>query len=425
MFAILITDSAGETHIHPIAQEAGRSYTLGRSEECDIALPAEVHLSRVHCLLTVHENQVYLQDNNSSNGIFIGSRRIEAEYLVPEREYTLGLCTLILIRTQATADETDDVFRFDDDESNEAESGDDAAVSSEEEALPPATAEEEAPRPEPAADAPQEEQEPAVQVEAQLPRADEPHTEEPCEIPAPEDEAPPAPAEDPVHWEGLPPATVIPAGRLRPKCSKAAPRPLKGVHQPTTPPRPRPKPKQLRTIGRAEGTTKKLHKPSEHVGPRVRYAPGISGEAFGLPADFELRLRLLNSTAELPVGTPLHFGVAASQDCYFYLAQYDCEGNATLLVPGIAGEDNKVFANTEAQFPRAYGNEYELIVESPLGKETLIGIACSEPVDFERNWHKILATNTAQPVTAEQRAINLCNRERAQWASALLYITTG
>ena len=101
MFALLITDSTGETHIHPISPEEGRSYTLGRSEECDIALPTEIHLSRTHCILTIYGQRVYLQDNNSSNGIFVGSRRITEEYMDTEREYQIANCRMVLIRTQA------------------------------------------------------------------------------------------------------------------------------------------------------------------------------------------------------------------------------------------------------------------------------------------------------------------------------------
>lgn len=100
MFALLITDSDGETHIHSLTAGDGHYYTLGRADDCDISLPHEMHISRVHCILYIDGFRVFLQDNQSSNGIHIGSRQVTAEYMVPEREYTLGRCTMVLICTQ-------------------------------------------------------------------------------------------------------------------------------------------------------------------------------------------------------------------------------------------------------------------------------------------------------------------------------------
>ncbi|MDO5473476.1 MAG: FHA domain-containing protein [Akkermansia sp.] len=100
MFALIITDSSGETHIHSLTEGHGHYYTLGRSEECDISLPHEGHISRVHCLLRIDGHRVYLQDNNSVNGIYVGIRKITGEYMATERDYTIGCCTMVLIRTQ-------------------------------------------------------------------------------------------------------------------------------------------------------------------------------------------------------------------------------------------------------------------------------------------------------------------------------------
>jgi hypothetical protein len=77
------------------------------------------------------------------------------------------------------------------------------------------------------------------------------------------------------------------------------------------------------------------------------------------------------------------------------------------------------------QFPHPCGNEYELIVEAPLGHEMLIGIACTDSSAFERHWRKIIATGAATPVQAELQAIQQCTAPATRWASAIMHITTG
>ncbi len=373
MFALIITDSTGKNILHPLPPEEGRSYSLGRSEECDIPLPDEVHLSRVHCLLTVHEQQIYLQDNNSSNGIYVGSRRLTSERMVLEREYKAGLCTLVLIRAIPDKEHAASTFHFDSDEAPTD------LAETEEEPSPP---------------------------EVQDTSVSAPELQPPAPAPAPA--APP---------------------RL-PRCGKATPRPLRGVHKSVAPERPRPPHKPFLTAaGTAPGTPppskKQLRNPAENTAPRVQHAPSQPGDSLGLPTDFELRMRLMNTTPTLPAGTALRFAITASEHSYFYLVQYDCHGTPTLLVPGLTGDDNRVFAHTEMQFPHPCGNEYELIVEAPLGHEMLIGIACTDSSAFERHWRKIIATGAATPGQTELQAIQQCTAPATRWASAIMHITTG
>lgn len=391
MFALIITDSSGETHIHPLKTDEGMRYTLGRSEECDIALPDEIHLSRCHCILSIKERQIYLQDNNSSNGIFVSSRRVEAEFMRTEREYILGKCTMVLIRTAETTEENTGFHFYDDEREEEPEMPSEAPNDE----MGVATA----------AEQPKKSYEPENGAELA-------HTPTPDllqELPAPFQTASP-----------------VPHAPRRPRCHKAEPRPLKGVHKAQVPARPKPQPRQFRTAGPQQSPTaaRRLQTKGESTEPKVRYAPGVPGSILGLPCDFELQLRLLNNSASLPVGTKLHFAVTAASNCHVYLLHYDCEGTPSLLVPGVAGDDTRLFAHTEMQFPRAHGTEYELVTEFPLGRETVIAVACTDNCPFAGIWKsQVLQPHT--PEDAVRTAISQCSKSRTQWSTAILQFTTG
>lgn len=277
MPVILITDSSGNTHKYRLESAPDSPYTLGRSEGCDIALPEEAHISRLHCYLTVVGDTVSLQDNNSGNGIYDGEERISSVQMVPGHEYRLANCSIVL-------------------------------------------------RPEPT------------------------------------------------------PQPIIP------KPAPQAPRRKKSTQ-------------------------------------RLCSTPGAE---LGLPCDFALQLRLLTPTHPLPVGTNLHFGVKADCACYVCLLQYDCTGTPTLLVPGCAGDDVRLFANTEAQFPRALHNEYNLVVAPPVGHEIVIALACTHNQAFDKIWRRILRTNAdlLAPGELEKAFIATCSGSKAQWSSAVLHLQT-
>lgn len=385
MFAILITDSTGQTHIHPISTQDGSTYTLGRSPECNIALPQEVHLSRTHCLFTVSQHRLYLQDNNSSNGIYNGARRVTAEYMAPGREYQIGNCTLVLIHTTLPAEQ----------ESHPA-SNDTVA-----ETEPPITT--------PADD---------VVAPSPLPLP----TEQPAPIPpAEQQDAPSTATEIPID--------TMPAPRTRRgrqlRCHKVPPRKLPGVYKPE-PKKKRPAPKAFRTAaGKSPGppAPSKQLRTRRNDSPAVQYAPAASGALWGLPADFEIELQLLNTTATLPIGTALRFAIRATEQSYAYLLHFDCQGTPTQLVPGIEGDDNRLFAGIEMQFPRACDNEYELVVEAPTGKETVIALACSENIPA----HKLLeglGDTSLRPTERVQQALSGKFNPGVRWASAVLAVAT-
>lgn len=81
MPSFFLTDSTGKTRVIPLAVRAGSSLSLGRSEECDIALPDEVHLSRTHCILTIEKDgKVLIKDVLDENFpvLFNGKNTVRA-----------------------------------------------------------------------------------------------------------------------------------------------------------------------------------------------------------------------------------------------------------------------------------------------------------------------------------------------------------
>ncbi len=328
MPSIFVTDSTGKTRVIPLAARAGTAFSLGRTEECDIALPSEAHLSRTHCFLTVEKGgKVLIQDNNSVNGIYYNTRRITTEHLVPGYEYTLGRCRLILI---------------------------------------------------------------------------------PDEHPVPED------TPDEVKVTIPRPATAQPAAKQPAAKQPAAKQPVTKTAA-----------AKETGAGRPSVTLKRKSSP-RNKGATVHRQPGTSGAVLGLPTDFALNLRLLNTAPILNIGTELHFALRAEQNCYVYLMQYDCTGAPTLLVPGVAGENTRLFANTEVQFPRAFNNEYNLIVEPPCGDEIVIALACSEDCHLDKIWQKLLASASpgVLPGELERQAIAKYRKANTQWGSCILRLHT-
>ena len=59
----------------PLILDAGRRYRCGKSTDCDLVLE-EQNVSRVHALLEVVEGEVYVEDQNSTNGVWINGERV-------------------------------------------------------------------------------------------------------------------------------------------------------------------------------------------------------------------------------------------------------------------------------------------------------------------------------------------------------------
>ncbi|MBR1997642.1 MAG: FHA domain-containing protein, partial [Akkermansia sp.] len=96
MLSLTIINSDNICSSFPLEPTPGSVYRIGRSTDCEIALPEEIHLSRVHCLLTVGEGCALLTDNNSSNGIFEDDARVQEILMLPGKQYRAGNCKLML-----------------------------------------------------------------------------------------------------------------------------------------------------------------------------------------------------------------------------------------------------------------------------------------------------------------------------------------
>jgi len=431
MLAIIITDSSGYTHTHYLPVN-GATYTIGRSADCSFSLPGEATLSDTHCQLTVVDGYVYLQDCGSTNGIFIGSRQVTEEYMQVEQEYLMGNCRLMLAHVEEQVSAAP----------RRAAKLKPKAVTSTPEASAPKRAaklkpkavtasapvaeppvysvseplpvyQEVAPQAEPAEIAP----EPQPVYQEETPQA------APAEIapepqPVYQEEAPQAePAEitpepQPVYQEEAPqsePAEVSPAPQEAAPAATSAPE--------TTSKSRLPKKKKV--------TVKKPAAPKVHK-ELYRPEPPRSGALAQLPRDFSLSLRLVNREKQQKIGTALRFALVADCACHIYLLQYDSEGGAGLLVPGMAGIAHSIPAGVEMQFPNIGLNEYQLMVEPPTGQETIIALACTHPGNLAEVWQQLIEQSTAPltPGSVEMQAIKSCDTADKAWSSAIIHIRT-
>lgn len=422
MLSLTIINSDNICSSFPLEPTPGSVYRIGRSTDCEIALPEEIHLSRVHCLLTVGEGCALLTDNNSSNGIFEDDARVQEILMLPGKQYRAGNCKLMLEYTaDAPAEEYQEPTAYQEEVSTVYEEEPTAyeqpapAYVEESPAIqpvePPAPAE--FPTPQPI----ELEPEPAVEP-----------TPEPVVEPTPEPEEDPQPA--PVPQTEAPIANTPPPP-AKPRRKFVAPPPRKAVVQ-------RPTPRPFYTAAGKLNTETTVAAPKELKrrrstnGVKVRRAASTPADSLGLPNDFDLSLRLLNTTETLEEGDLLRFSLIAEESCHVFLIQYDSTGNAVMLVPGVGGADNNLPAIQETQFPPTGADSpYELYVEPPFGTDTIIAVACTQPTDFLDTWKDCLAQADAltTPGDVEKKAIELCKEDEdsanALWSSALLYLKTG
>lgn len=67
-----------------ITLEPGDRLLVGRGQDSPLADMCTDNISRSHAFITVREDGVYLTDSNSTNGTYLGEKRLE-----PDREYRL------------------------------------------------------------------------------------------------------------------------------------------------------------------------------------------------------------------------------------------------------------------------------------------------------------------------------------------------
>lgn len=104
MISVLITNSAGVTSTHTFAVGEGMQFRVGRDECCEVSLPQETFLSRVHCVIGYSNGQLTILDNQSSNGVFLNGQRIVSDFLVMNQPYRLGDCTMTVCEVEEEAE---------------------------------------------------------------------------------------------------------------------------------------------------------------------------------------------------------------------------------------------------------------------------------------------------------------------------------
>lgn len=70
--------------------------TIGRSAECDIAIPVD-EISRRHAMVKPNAEGLQVEDLGSSNGTFINNKRVQAGQLAPGDELRLDQVRLVLV----------------------------------------------------------------------------------------------------------------------------------------------------------------------------------------------------------------------------------------------------------------------------------------------------------------------------------------
>ena len=71
--------------------ESGEGSTIGRADECDITIP-DPDVSRQHARVILHNAGVWVQDDNSRNGVFVNDKRVvrRPHELRPGGNITIG-----------------------------------------------------------------------------------------------------------------------------------------------------------------------------------------------------------------------------------------------------------------------------------------------------------------------------------------------
>ena len=72
--------------------QEGDGNTIGRADECDITIP-DNDVSRQHARVILHNAAVWVQDDNSRNGVFVNEKRVVRRPLElrPGGKVTIGI----------------------------------------------------------------------------------------------------------------------------------------------------------------------------------------------------------------------------------------------------------------------------------------------------------------------------------------------
>lgn len=80
----------------PLERIIGEAYfpvTIGRGEHADVSLD-DRWVSRVHCLISMESDRVFVRDLESKHGTYVNEERIDQVELKAGDLLSVGLCTL-------------------------------------------------------------------------------------------------------------------------------------------------------------------------------------------------------------------------------------------------------------------------------------------------------------------------------------------
>jgi DNA-binding NtrC family response regulator len=90
----------GERH-HSVSVIDGCSVLVGSRPGCDLLL-SDRTVSGLHCTLRCEGRRLWVEDNGSRNGVFVGGAKVKAAQLVSGACFVVGHCT-VAVRTATTA----------------------------------------------------------------------------------------------------------------------------------------------------------------------------------------------------------------------------------------------------------------------------------------------------------------------------------
>src|ERR1044072_6195557 len=77
------------------------AFRIGRTDECEVCIPEE-HVSRAHDERRFEDGLWCVRDLNSSNGIYVGDRRVQVAYVADELQFRLGIeGPVVMLRVEA------------------------------------------------------------------------------------------------------------------------------------------------------------------------------------------------------------------------------------------------------------------------------------------------------------------------------------
>lgn len=103
--AVIYLTVPGNTFVYELPDQVGELVTVGRDASCRLCLPDVAGLSAQHCRIDCTEEGYVISDMGSTNGTFVGERRVESEYMSVGVLYTLGEATLTIAPAPAEGEQ--------------------------------------------------------------------------------------------------------------------------------------------------------------------------------------------------------------------------------------------------------------------------------------------------------------------------------